>query len=119
LSYQTLNVNYLTFICQVTNHELTNNEVNMAFNTKNLDWALFSSAGVILASVLTRKLMQGSYKKVKGKEPPDDPTSKHVSWDEALTWGIVSGAVIGLARVLAQEGTVKSYKKVFKKSPPR
>lgn len=91
----------------------------MAFNTKNLDWALFSSAGVILASVLTRKLIKGSYKKLKGKEPPNDPTSKHVTWGEAITWGIASGAAIGLARILAQEGTVKGYKKVFKKSAPR
>lgn len=91
----------------------------MAFNAKNLDWTLFSSASVILASMLTRKLIHASYKKLKGKEPPNNPTSSRVTWGEAITWGIASGAAIGLARIAAKKGSAKGYKKVFKKSPPR
>lgn len=91
----------------------------MTLKTKDLDWTLFSSAGVILASVLTRKLIRGGYKKLKGKEPPNDPASGHVTWSEAIAWGITSGAAIGLARIAAKKGSAKGYKKVFKKTPPR
>ncbi len=91
----------------------------MALRTKNLDWTLFSSASVILASMLTRKLIRSGYKKLKGKEPPNDPSSGHVTWREAIIWGIASGALTGLARITAKKGSAKGYKKVFKKKPPR
>ena len=91
----------------------------MNFSSEDIKWTIISSGSVILASVLTRKLIQGSYKKIRGKEPPNDPSSAYVSWGEAVTWAVLSGAAIGLARVVAQRGSVASYKKIFKSTPPR
>lgn len=91
----------------------------MDFDKKNIRWTIISSGSVILASVLTRRLIQGSYKKLRGKEPPNDPSSAYVTWGEAVTWAVLSGAAIGLARVVAQKGSASGYKKIFKKSPPR
>ncbi len=91
----------------------------MDFGSKDLKWTIISSGSVILASVLTRELIKGAYKKLKGKKPPNDPSSAYVTWGEAVTWAVLSGAAIGLARVVAQRGSASGYKKLFKSSPPR
>ncbi len=48
-----------------------------------------------------RKLMNLGWKRVTGKEPPDDPNDPAVGTAEALSWAIALGVVVAVARVLA------------------
>jgi len=48
-----------------------------------------------------RKLMNVGWKRVTGKEPPDDPNDPAVGTAEALSWAIALGVVVAVARVLA------------------
>jgi Protein of unknown function (DUF4235) len=48
-----------------------------------------------------RKLMNLGWKRVTGKEPPDDPNDPAVGTAEALSWAVALGVVVAVARVLA------------------
>jgi hypothetical protein len=48
-----------------------------------------------------RKLMNLGWKRVTGKEPPDDPNDPAVGTAEAISWAIALGVVVAVARVLA------------------
>jgi hypothetical protein len=46
-----------------------------------------------------------------GKEPPENPESPDVSWQEAVGWAVVSGVVIQVTRVMATRGAAAYYVK--------
>lgn len=53
------------------------------------------------AAYATRKLLTLGWRKVIGREPPNDPHDPHVGIGEALGWAILIGAGIETARLLA------------------
>lgn len=56
----------------------------------------------LAAAMGTRKLVTVGWKKVTGKEPPNDPIDPRVSVGEALSWAILLGVTMETARLLAQ-----------------
>ena len=55
----------------------------------------------LAAAMGTRKLVTVGWKKVTGKEPPNDPHDPQVRFGEALSWAILLGVTMETARVLA------------------
>jgi hypothetical protein len=56
----------------------------------------------LAAAMGTRKLVTVGWKKVTGKEPPNDPIDPRVGFAEALSWAILLGVTMETARLLAQ-----------------
>jgi hypothetical protein len=56
----------------------------------------------LAAAMGTRRLVTVGWKKVTGKEPPNDPIDPRVSVGEALSWAILLGVTMETARLLAQ-----------------
>jgi Protein of unknown function (DUF4235) len=59
------------------------------------------SAAAFGTAFAVRKLMNVGWKRVTGKEPPDDPNDPAVGTAEALSWAVALGVVVAVARVLA------------------
>jgi Protein of unknown function (DUF4235) len=61
-------------------------------------------AAVGIATIVTKKLLDGSWKVATGNEPPTSAEDPDLTWSEALAWAVLSGAVIGVAQLLAARG---------------
>ena len=61
----------------------------------------------LVAGFGTRKLVTAGWKKLTGKEPPNDPRDLHVSLSEALSWAIVLGVAMETARLVAIRVTTR------------
>ena len=72
--------------------------------------ATFAALG---AAMGTRKLVTVGWKRVTGKNPPDDP---HVGIGEALSWSIVLGVTMEAARLLAQRAALRRLRRTEKAS---
>ena len=60
------------------------------------------SFAAFAAAMGTRKLVTVGWKKVTGKEPPNDPIDPRVGIAEALSWAILLGVTMETARLVAQ-----------------
>lgn len=61
------------------------------------------------AGFAARKLITFGWKKVTGKEPPDEPESPEVAIGEAIGWAIVMGVGLELSRLAATRLVAKRY----------
>jgi len=75
--------------------------------------ATFAALG---AAMGTRKLVTVGWKRVTGKNPPDDPHDPHVGIGEALSWSIVLGVTMEAARLLAQRAALRRLRRTEKAS---
>jgi hypothetical protein len=70
-----------------------------------------AAAAAFAAGYGARKLVTFGWKRVTGKEPPDDLNDPMVSIGEALTWAIVLGVTMETARLLAGRAAVKNIRR--------
>jgi hypothetical protein len=70
-----------------------------------------ASLAAVAASMGTRKLVTAGWKKVTGKEPPNNPQDPHVGIGEALSWAIVLGVTMETARLLAQRAATRGLRR--------
>lgn len=59
-------------------------------------------AGLLLPMVAaraSRKVVGAGYRLVTDEEPPQNPASPEVDWQDALVWTIITGAIGGIARL--------------------
>ena len=59
-----------------------------------------------------RKLLTFGWKKITGKEPPDDPHDPKVRVGEALAWAVALGVSMEVARLLAGRAAVKNMRRI-------
>jgi hypothetical protein len=62
------------------------------------------------ATILARNALQAGWRKTLGVDPPKNPTSREVSWRDALLWGAVSGAVVGMTGIVARRASSSAYR---------
>lgn len=80
----------------------------------NVAAKLLTAGAVFGASVVARKVTDGTWKFVTGKDSPENPDDPEIGIGEAVAFAILSGALVGLARVLANRQTGKM---LHKRSP--
>ena len=64
----------------------------------------------LAAAMGTRKLITVGWKRVTGKEPPDDLHDPQVRFGEALSWAVLLGVTMETARVLAQRAATRKLR---------
>jgi Protein of unknown function (DUF4235) len=70
------------------------------------------AAAALAAGYGARKLVTFGWKKITGKEPPDDPHDPGVSVGEALAWAVALGVSMEVARLLAGRAATKNMRRV-------
>jgi len=87
--------------------------------TKRQKWALVAGAASLLASQLAEQLVSRSWEYATGKEPPEDPLYKDVSWPMALAFTAAFGAVVSVSEVLGRHGAALAWKRHTGRRPPQ
>ena len=84
----------------------------MAVETKpSKTWKIFGSVSAVAAGIVTKKLLDLSWKAATGHAPPANPEHPDVQWHEAISFAIASGAAVGMARMLTARKAAEYYRK--------
>ncbi|WP_448073723.1 DUF4235 domain-containing protein [Georgenia yuyongxinii] len=75
----------------------------------DIGYRIVSTGALLLAGVVTHKVLDLGWRAVTGHEPPQDPDDPGVKMWEVITFAAVSGALVGLSRQLALRGAAKWY----------
>ncbi|WP_153392907.1 DUF4235 domain-containing protein [Ornithinicoccus halotolerans] len=77
----------------------------------NVAWKVMTAATAVGASVVARKLTDGTWKFVTGSDSPQNPDDPDIEWKEAIAFAVLSGVMVGVARMLAHREATQVYKK--------
>jgi Protein of unknown function (DUF4235) len=77
----------------------------------NLAWKIMATGAAVGASILARKVTDGTWKMVSGGDSPTNPEDPNIDWGEAIAFALLSGAIVGLTRMLANRNAAKLYEK--------
>ena len=80
-------------------------------------WSLFAAGAAGLAGVLSHRGLESMWKRLRRKDPPQNPAAPTVTWTEALAWGAVAGVVAGISRVVARRGAVAAWARYVGEPP--
>lgn len=84
----------------------------------NVIWKLLSLGAAVGASVVARKITDGTWKFVSGGDSPTNPEDPDIEWKEAVAFALLSGAIVGLSRMLANRQATRLYTKSTGHLPP-
>lgn len=74
-------------------------------------WNAVASGAAIGAVVLTRPLVERSWRLAFRSEPPGNPAHEDVAWRDAVMWALFTGALVGLIRLVAQRVAAGAWQK--------
>ncbi|SOC56881.1 DUF4235 domain-containing protein [Ornithinimicrobium cerasi] len=83
----------------------------------NLVAKLVTVAAAFAATTVARKMTDGTWKFVTGKDSPSNPEDPDIDLKEAVAFAVLSGVLMGLARMLANRQTTRVLAKGQGKSP--
>ncbi|MHB1064119.1 MAG: DUF4235 domain-containing protein [Georgenia sp.] len=75
----------------------------------DIGWKLVSAGSLLVAGLVTHKVLNIGWKAVTGHTPPQDPDDPAVDLWEVVVFAAVSGALVGLSRQLALRSASKWY----------
>lgn len=81
-------------------------------------WKVVGITSGLIAAKTSKKLLDKTWAKTKGGEPPRNPAAPGTSWGEALSWAVASGIAVAVARLLAARGAAQAWKKTTGSLPP-
>ena len=84
----------------------------------NVGWKVVGITSGLVAARTSKKLLDKTWTKAVGGEPPRNPAAPGTSWAEALTWAVATGAAVAVARLLAARGAAQVWKKTTGSLPP-
>lgn len=84
----------------------------------NLTWKVLALAAGAVSAAVTRRLLRGGWKVVKGGEPPSNPAARSTTWTQAITWAAASGVALSVSRLVAQRGAAAAWKAKTGSNPP-
>lgn len=73
----------------------------------NLVAKLLTTVAAIGAAAVARKMTDGTWKFVTGKDSPSNPEDPDIDMKEAVAFAVLSGVIMGLARMLANRQATK------------
>jgi hypothetical protein len=76
----------------------------MSQATEKLLLKIVGGVAVGAATIITKKVLDGSWKAATGNQPPTHAEDPDLTWREAIAWALLSGAVIGVAQLVAARG---------------
>lgn len=77
----------------------------------NLVWKVLAAAAAMGASIVARKVTDGTWRFVSGGDSPSNPEDPDIDVKEAIAFAVLSGAIVGLSRMLADRQATKLYQK--------
>jgi len=81
-------------------------------------WKVVGVTSGLVAARTSKKLLDATWKKTRGGEPPRNPAAPGTSWGEALSWAVATGAAVAVARLLAARGAASAWRRTTGSLPP-
>jgi NADPH:quinone reductase-like Zn-dependent oxidoreductase len=73
-------------------------------------WQAAGAVTGLVSGLVTRKLLNSGWRRLKGSDPPTNPASPRTRWSEALMWAAASGVAIAVARLVAARGAAEAWR---------
>ncbi len=89
----------------------------MASDSSKL-WSVFSLVAALGAATVAKKVLNTTWMKATGKQPPANPADPDVDIWEAVAWAAASGTLIQIARMLASRRAANYYQRSTGHLPP-
>ena len=81
-------------------------------------WKVVGITSGLVAARTSKKVLDKTWTKAVGGEPPRNPAAPGTSWTEALSWAVATGAAVAVARLVAMRGAAQAWKKTTGSLPP-
>lgn len=81
-------------------------------------WKLFAVLTSLLAARLVKTVLDTTWRKGVGDDPPRNPAAPGTDWKEAAAWAAASGTALALTKVAATTGAAKAWEKATGSLPP-
>ena len=81
-------------------------------------WKVVGITSGLLAARTSKTVLDKTWQKTQGDEPPRNPAAPGTTWPKALSWAVASGAGMAVARLIAMRGAAQAWKKTTGKLPP-
>ena len=83
-----------------------------------LGWRIFGGLTTLAAVIVTKKVVDSSWRFVTGNEPPANPEDPDTTWQEAVAWSLASGVGVAVARLLATRQAATVWRRWTGELPP-
>ena len=81
-------------------------------------WKVYGMVAAAAAMVVTRQVLDKTWRVATGKPPPANPEHPDVTVAEALAWAALSGVAVGVARMLATRQAAAYWRRSTGQLPP-
>ena len=81
-------------------------------------WKVYGMVAAAAAMVVTRQVLDKTWRAATGKPPPTNPEHPDVTVAEALAWAALSGVAVGVARMLAARQAAHYWRRSTGNLPP-
>jgi hypothetical protein len=79
---------------------------------------IMASVAAAGSAVIARKALTAGWRKLTGKEPPEEPTNPDTRLAEAAGWAAASAGVIAAAQVMARRKVAATWRSASGELPP-
>ena len=83
-----------------------------------IGWKVIGITSGLLAARTSKAVLEKTWTKTKGTEPPRNPAAPGTTWTEAISWAVASGVAVGIARLVATRGAAQAWQKTTGSLPP-
>jgi hypothetical protein len=87
-------------------------------NSKTFDWKAVSLGAGALAGLVTQRLLEAVWTRLRHTSSPPMPADRRSPWVEALSWAAATGVAAGVARLLAVRTAAVAWEVVTHEPPP-
>lgn len=81
-------------------------------------WSAVGAGAGMLGAATVRAALNQTWKLVMHEDPPLDPTSREVSWRDAILWTVASGVAVGLGMLIARRAAAAGWERLMGEPPP-
>jgi hypothetical protein len=72
-------------------------------------WNAVASGAAIGAVVVSKPVLERTWRLVFRSDPPGNPAHHDVAWRDALLWALITGALVGVIRLVAQRAAAGAW----------
>ncbi|WP_165491837.1 DUF4235 domain-containing protein [Egibacter rhizosphaerae] len=91
---------------------------HVASAAQTIAWKAGAAAAAFVAALTTRKVLNLLWTRLRGSEPPEDPTDPATGWGDAVGWTVATTVGVGVAQLVARRGAAAGWAKATGDSPP-
>jgi hypothetical protein len=85
---------------------------------KKLSWKILNASATAASVVVTQRLLATIWKHVTGRDAPEGPGDKTVSFAQAMTWALGMGVGIAVSRLISIRFAVNAWEILRHEEPP-